>query len=103
VRKLTSSTCPARPNTGGQDTQEKPRIDGKTYKLEEAIEGDQPSSILGIPLGGVIPDNDHRNASGKADQDHIGLHQPQHPAVFSEGSQQSGSPIVSGVQQALSA
>jgi len=27
---------------------------------------------------------------------------PQHPAVFSEGAQQSGVPFVSGVQQALS-
>jgi len=31
----------------------------------------------------------------------IGNH-PQHPAVFSEGAQQSGVPFVSGVQQALS-
>ena len=31
----------------------------------------------------------------------IGNH-PQHPAVFSEGTQQSGVPFVSGVQQALS-
>ena len=29
-------------------------------------------------------------------------HHPQHPAVFSDGSQQLGVPIVSGVQQALS-
>ena len=35
--------------------------------------------------------------------EHIKLHQPQHPAVFSEGAQQSGSPIVSGVQHACSA
>ena len=35
--------------------------------------------------------------------EHIRLHQPQHPAFFSDGSQQAGSPIVSGVQHALSA
>ena len=34
--------------------------------------------------------------------EHIQLHQPQHPAVLSDGSPQSCFPIVSGVQQALS-
>ncbi len=34
--------------------------------------------------------------------EHIQLHQPQHPAVLSDGSQQSCFPIASGVQQALS-
>jgi len=33
----------------------------------------------------------------------LDLHQPQHPEVFSDGSQHSGVPTVSGVQQALSA
>lgn len=35
--------------------------------------------------------------------DPISGHQPQQPAVFSDGSQQPGLSIVSGIQQALSA
>jgi len=42
-----------------------------------------------------------RSTYGLRIQRIIGNH-PQHPAVFSEGAQQSGVPFVSGVQQALS-
>jgi hypothetical protein len=48
-------------------------VDREEEHLEDRVEGDQPRAVLGVALGQVVPDDDHRDAAGETDHD-----QPEH-------------------------
>ena len=46
-----------------QHTDEEPGIDAEEDDLEDAVKGDQTGGVLRIPLGQIVPDDDHGDAA----------------------------------------
>ena len=52
-----------------QNRDEEPGVDAVKEHLEDAVEGDETRRIFGVPLGKLVPDDDHGDAAGQADHD----------------------------------
>ena len=52
-----------------EDGEEEPGVEAVEEDLEDAVEGDECGGVLGVALGEVVPDDDHSDASGEADED----------------------------------
>ncbi len=57
------------PEPGREDGDEDVGVDREEQDLEDRVEGDQAGRILPVPLGQVVPDDDHGDAAGQADHD----------------------------------
>ena len=57
-------TKPAR-DDGDKD----PGVEREKKDLKDRVEGNQTRTVLGVPVGKVIPDDDHGNTAGEADKD----------------------------------
>ena len=59
----------------GKHRDEGPRIEAVEEHLKDAVDGDEPGSVVRVAARQFIPDQHHRNAACDADQDesaHIG-------------------------------
>ena len=57
------------PQPGGQHGDEDIGVDGEEQHLEDGVEGHQAGAVFRIALGQVVPDDDHGDAAGQADDD----------------------------------
>ena len=57
------------PQPGGQHRYKNIGVHGKEQHLEDGVEGHQPGAVFGIALGQVVPDDDHGDTAGQADDD----------------------------------
>ena len=63
------TATPSRPNQPGSDGDEDVGVDREEEHLEDRVERHQAGAVLGVALGEVVPDDDHRDAARQADQD----------------------------------
>ncbi len=56
----------------GQDHDEEVRVNAVEEDLEDAVEGHQAGAVLGVALGQLVPDDDHRDAAGQTDENQSG-------------------------------
>jgi len=59
----------AQSEPGWEDCDEEPGIGRVEQHLEDGVEGDEPAPVLAVSFRQVIPDNDHGDAAGQADED----------------------------------
>jgi hypothetical protein len=57
------------PEKWRQDRHEQPGVDAVEQYLEDRVEGHEAGSVLGRPLGNLVPDDHHGDAAGEADHD----------------------------------
>src|SRR3546814_16137524 len=55
-----------------QNGEEEPGVDAEEQDLEDRIEGDERGDILIVALRELVPDDHHRDAARKTDQDQAG-------------------------------
>ena len=60
---------PLQPEPGREDGDEDIGVDREEQDLEDRVEGDQSGRVFPVPLGQVVPDDDHGDAAGQADHD----------------------------------
>ena len=63
------TAVPFSPSQVGKDRDEDIGVDREEQDLEDRVEGHQAGRVFGVPLGQVVPDDDHGDAAGQADQD----------------------------------
>ncbi len=56
----------------GQDVEVEPAEQAEGDDLEDRVEGDQDGGCLAVAAGQVVPDDDHGDAAGEADDDQAG-------------------------------